>query len=403
MTSVVAPSATAQPLTQPLDTQHPVIGNDPLAYLLVKLKLLGQSKWQKWWCPLIFTFFYFGVNNIILPLIMGRFASKPDYLGPFDPKMLPFRLADALPVPALVYYYGQATLLFSTHGERLKDGTMFDQLVKNGIFGPPDSEAARSAKESEKIVFERWVGWMGFTPLAIALALWIAVGSSFQYASPPRPHLFINSEPTVLLFNAGMWLVNYYMIAIIIMRLVLISAWLLRFYWRSPWRQLLNVDVLNPDDRMGFSPITAFAVFSAKMLLLALIFTILVLRGNQNIGLSPGEWTVYLIIVGFFILVVFFPLYLVHKIMIHQKDRLIDEITRRVGNHMTATVREWPKPREAQWKNLLMEQMVLIRLSQVRDSPVTLSEANTVTVSYFIGTLLTLASGLQSLADIIGK
>src|SRR5438046_1409509 len=106
-------------------TVSSTIRNEPLAYLLIKLRLLGPGPFQKWLWPIIVTFFYFLVNDCLLPLLLHRVSSHAGYIGPFDVLRLPNLIVDAFFVPVLVYYYGQTNLVLPR---------TFDRLVENGIF-----------------------------------------------------------------------------------------------------------------------------------------------------------------------------------------------------------------------------------------------------------------------------
>lgn len=376
-------------------TVFSTIGNDPLAYLLIKLRLLGPGPFRKWLWPIIVTFFYFLVNDCLLPLLLHRFSSHAGYIGPFDPLRLPNLIVDAIFVPALVYYYGQTTLILPN---------IFERLVENGIFGSPQDKEVISIVERQRRIFLKYMGSIWLTPLAIALALWITLTISMDYASPPHPHMYINLDSHVFLFNVGLWLLNYYMLTMIFMHFILLAVWLLRLHGKSSqWPLWLRADVLHPDNRMGFKPITECAVLAAKMIVVLLLSLVLILKGNENIGLSPSSpsWLSYIFILILSGPVVIPPLYIVHRFMKYEKDRFIQKITAQMGFLHTQVFQSWSQFSQDQQLNILMAQILLLRLAQLPDWPVTISEMLTVFVTYLLGTFLALLSVIQNIVSFI--
>lgn len=370
------------------------IGNDPLAYVLIKLHLLGTTRFRKWIWPCIFTFVYLVVDECLLPLVLHRFSSTPGYIGPFDLRLLPYRIVDAVCVLALVYYYGQTNLLIPT---------TFDRLLANGIFG---SSLDEEVQKKQKRIFLNWVNSIWLTPLAIAIALWIAVISSVDYASPPRPRLFINSGPYVFAFNVGLWFLNYYMVAIIIMRFALFALWLLRLQSRTlQWQQLLKPDVLHSDNRMGFKPITDYVILVAKILVVVFFMILLILRGNENIGLSPTSpsWISYLLVLCLSTPVVLTPIYLVHRFMQREKELFVSRMVTQMGLSHSELLSEWPHLSDSQQTNVFMAQMLLLRLGQIPDWPVTIEEITTIFLTYLLGASLTILSAMQSILDFLTR
>lgn len=369
--------------------------NDPLASVLKKTGLLGTGA-RQFLFPLIFGFVYFIVNDILLPLLLGRFSTTPSYIGPFDARLVPNRIVDAVFVPVLVFYYGRVSLELPA---------VFDNLVARGVFGPQVS-----GKDSEQItyhrnLFTRWAGSIWVTPFAIAATVLAGLEESFDFASPPHAHSFINSDPIIFGFNVAMWVLLAYMIAAIFMRYILLTSWLIRLQFVPPSARF-QVDILDQDGRMGFSPITKTSVLVAQIFTVALLAFVFILKGARNIGLSLNgpDWPGYVGIVIASIPFVILPIYLVHRAMIHERERILEEFAEDVGYpHSAAVVHRWGQIGEEERQRWYAAQVILLRLAQVKDWPVTLDEAATVFFTYLLGTIFSVLSTLQTIANFLSR
>lgn len=366
---------------------------DPLARLLARCGVIGMRLPQRLILPGLYFVIYFVLNDIVLPLMLGRFSSVPGYTGPFDPRLQPNRVADGFVMPVLIYYYGRVSILLPG---------VFDRLRKNGVFGP-DSEVSSGNLKFHRLLHDRWAGGPWLFPLAITAVGVVGVRTSFDYFSPPHAHSFINSSPQVFAFNQAMWIFNYFLIAMMIMRYMLLTAWLLRLQ-RQDAMDMLNPDVLHADGRMGFSPITECVVTAAKIFSFALLLLVLVIRGNENIGLSASSpnWIGYLGILVASLPFVILPIYLVHRIMAHKKDWFIANLADETAYPHSSwllknTTLTEPRDRD-RWQ---VAQLLLVRLSQVKDWPVTVEEAATVVFTYLLGTAFTLLSTVQRIVQFL--
>lgn len=373
-----------------LDTLH----IDPFAWLLDRFGLIGHSLPRRVAWPAVFIFFYVVVNDLALPLALGRFWSHPGYLSPFDPIMLPFRVVDIFLMPVIVYYYGQVSVNLPR---------VFKELAAKGVFGDLTIDANVRTVEREAGRFQRWTGSIWLTPIAIIAALAVAVISANDYGSPARPHLFINSSNNVLLFNDIMWFIEYYMLAAMLMRYTLLTAWLLRL-GRVMQRQGIRCDVLYPDNRMGFSPIAECSALAAKVFVLALLALLFILRGNHNIGLAPTspDWLGYVTILIISIPFVIAPIYLAHRMMRRAKDEFTQELLSR-GQTGASVVSHQVGLDEPASKDFVIRQIAFVRLGQVQDWPVTIDEAATVLLTYLLGATFTIASTIQGLIAFVSR
>ncbi len=372
------------------------IGSDPFAYILCKIGLLGPGLKGRLVWPTIFGFVYFVVNDILLPILLGRFATTPNYIGPFDPRLLPNRIVDVILVPLIVYYYGRVSLELPH---------IFNELERNGVFGPVDANAETDQQTFHRNLFRRWAGSIIMTPLAIAAAVIAGLEESFDFASPPHAHSFINSDPIIFGFNVAMWVLLAYMIAAIFSKYILLTFWLIRLQF-VPQKGRFQVDILNPDGRMGFSPITNSSVLVAKIFTVALLAFVFILKGARNIGLSLNgpDWPGYVGIIVLSIPFVLLPIYLVHRAMLHERERILHEFDEDVRYPHTSTIiLRWDEIGDQQRQRWHTAQVMLLRLAQVKDWPITLDEAATVFFTYLLGTVFTILSTLQSIVSFLSR
>ena len=108
----------------------------------MKLGLLGRSRIRSWVWPLIFSFFYVIINDVLLPVFLGRFSSSGHYIGPLNPLLLPYRLADIFVVPVLIYFYGRISL--AVYELRSNSPTSVHQLVDQGNVGRKTTKSKRA-------------------------------------------------------------------------------------------------------------------------------------------------------------------------------------------------------------------------------------------------------------------
>src|SRR5262249_33033470 len=130
-----------------------------------------------------------------------------------------------------------------------------------------------------------------------------------------------------------------------------------------------------------------------------------VLKGNRNINLSPAssDWLGYigLLLIGSVFIVL--PIYLAHRFMQDEKERVLHEFASLEHVHATSSVAGWRSLPEDQQRILLIAQVMMSRLTQVRDWPITADEVATVFFTYFLGTTFTILSSLQGILDFLSK
>ncbi len=304
-------------------------GNDPLAYFLCKLGLLGRSGFRSWVWPLIFSFFYVIINDVLLPVFLGRFSSSGHYIGPLNPLLLPYRLADIFLAPVLIYCYGQIALVGSTRYPS-NSSTIFQQFVDHGFFGPQDDKNVQSCVLHERMLFARWLGTIWIAPVALGLALALTDISSLLYTTPSSPRLFINSDAIILFLNTAMWLLLAYMIMISAIRLLLLDGWLVALARRYQQRRIAwRTGAFNTDDRQRFSPIGNLAILAALFYLTLLLLLSLIFLGRHNLGIvAPAlpNWAGYLSVLLLLIVTMLAFLYVRRLFLPGKQDKVVPAI-----------------------------------------------------------------------------
>jgi hypothetical protein len=293
---------------------------------------------------------------------------------------------------------------------------LFNRLARNGVFGASgaDSDSVQAqvaldkrdrkqrlfSLDKQRQIFEDTVQSVWLTPVVICVALATTIYVGFDYTSPPGPHSFINSSPAIFAFNEALWFIEMYMVGMSFMRYILLTVWLTKLL--KQWR--LKIDVLWPDGRMGFSPITDCAILATKTLIVALVFLVFVLKGAHNIGvpINTPEWLFYLgLVIGSLPFVVG-PIYIAHRLMLREREYITADLIRESGYpHTIDVIGSAADSGDTERNQWLLAQVAFIRLAQVKDWPVTVDEAVTVIFGYLLGTAFTLLSSFKSVLDFI--